>query len=153
MPVQVWHLAPFLFNKGKKFMTFEKLLEIHKNNLFWIKRRMAAEDDKIDYWQGAIAMEGIWFGQLKSECDDYNPTQWIRPATEEDKVDFSFDDDKPEAILTYRGHKLPIYIDDYGQCYFTRFDDTMHSGGTYNTAPEYEFCDFADRIIDEELLK
>ena len=134
-------------------MTFEKLLEIHKNNLFWIKRRMAAEADEKDYWKGAIAMESIWFGQLKSECDDYNPTQWIRPATEEDKVDFSFDNDKPEAILTYRGHKLPIYIDDYGQCYFTKFDDTMHSGGTYNTIPEYEFCDFADRIIDEELLK
>ena len=114
---------------------------------------MAAEADEKDYWKGAIAMEGIWFGQLKSECDDYNPTQWIRPATEEDKVDFSFDDDKPEMILTYRGHKLPIYVDDYGQCYFTRFDDTMHSGGTYNTAPEYEFCDFADRIIDEWLLK
>lgn len=134
-------------------MTFEKLLEIHKDNLFWIKRRMAAEADKKDYWQGAIAMECIWFGQLKSECDDYNPTQWTKPATEEDKVDFSFDDDKPEMILTYRGYKLPIYVDDYGQCYFTRFDDTMHSGGTYNTTPEYEFCDFADRIIDEWLLK
>lgn len=83
-------------------MTFKKLLEIHKDNLFWIKKRMAAEADKKDYWQGAIAMEGIWFGQLKLECDDYNPAEWTRPATKEDKIKFSFDDDKPEMILTDR---------------------------------------------------
>lgn len=136
-------------------MTFEKLLRIHEGNLAWIKRQMAAADTEIEKsrWQGATAMEGVWFGQLKSECDDYDPTQWTESATEEDKVAFSFDGAKPEMMLTYRGHKLPMYSDDYGQCYFTRIGDAVWSGGAYNLMPEYDFCDFADKFIDEELLK
>ena len=136
-------------------MTFEKLLKIHEGNLAWIKRQTAVADTEIEksYWLGAAAMERARFNQLKPECDDYDPAQWTEPATEEDKTDFSFDGIKPEMMLTYRGRKLPIYVDDYGQCYFTRLGDTVWSGGTYDARPECDFCDFADKFIDEELLK
>ena len=136
-------------------MTFEKLIEIHEDNLVRIKRQMAIADTEIkkSYWQGAFAGESALFSQLKSECDDYKPTKWVEPAKEKDKADFTFDDTQPEMMLTYRGHKLPIYVDDYGQCYFTRINNAVWSGGAYNIVPEYEFCDFAYRFIDEELLK
>lgn len=136
-------------------MTFEKLLKIHEGNLAWIKRQMAAADTEIEKsrWQGAIAMESVWFGRLKQECDDYDPAQWTESATEEDKASFSFDGAKPEMMLAYRGHRFPMYSDDYGQCYFTRVNGAVWSGGAYNLMPEYDFCDFADKFIDEELLK
>lgn len=136
-------------------MTFETLLKIHEDNLAWIKRQMSEANTEIEksYWQGAFTMEGVWFGQMKSECDDYDPTQWTESATEEDKAKFCFDGAKPEMMLAYRRHKLPIYSDDYGQCYFTRVNDAVWSGGAYNIMPEYDFCDFADKFIDEELLK
>lgn len=114
---------------------------------------IASTEIENSYWQGAFAGERALFSQLKSECDDYKPTKWVEPAKEKDKADFTFDDTQPEMMLTYRGHKLPIYVDDYGQCYFTRINNAVWSGGAYNIVPEYEFCDFADRFIDEELLK
>ena len=135
-------------------MTFERLLEIHENNLAWIKRQQALGNKlKKSYWQGAAEIESVLFSKLKLECDDYDPTKLSRPATEADKIKFDIEFNKPDMILEYRGHELPIYSDDHGQCYFTKFNNVVWSGAVYDCTPEYDFCDFADKFIDEELLK
>lgn len=137
------------------FMIFERLLEIHEDNLAWIKRKIALADNefKKSYWRGAAEIESSLFSKLKSECDGYDPTKLSHPATEADRIKFDTEFHKLDRILEYRGYELPIYSDDYGQRYFTKFNGASWSGATYDDTPEYDFCDFADKFIDEELLK
>lgn len=49
--------------------------------------------------------------------------------------------------FTYRGFTYPIYLDDYGQCFYTIMDGETISFGSFNT--EYE--DALRHLIDKKL--
>lgn len=40
---------------------------------------------------------------------------------------------KPVSIFKYRGITVPIYLDDYGQCYYAKLENEEISFGSFNT--------------------
>ena len=39
---------------------------------------------------------------------------------------------KAVDVVKYRGKKIKVYIDDYGQCYYFLYNGKSYSCGTYN---------------------
>ena len=56
-------------------------------------------------------------------------------------------------IIDYRGVKIPVFCDDYGQQDICWFDGEWWGGGAYNFNPENDFCSFADSHIEKRLIK
>lgn len=64
---------------------------------------------------------------------------------EKDEKDIPLGTFEPFEMLQYRVYTIPIYLDDYGQQYFVRFEDDEWA----NLNCYYEdFCDFLDSKID-----
>ena len=56
---------------------------------------------------------------------------------------------KPVDIIKYRGKKIKIYADDYGQCYYFIYKKRSYSCGSYNTDYLYEITSVIDDDLDE----
>lgn len=100
-----------------------------------------------------------FFQSLKYKCDDYYEITKPRTPNDEEKEKFKYivrdDENKIDIvydliyIIDYRGVKLPIYNDDYGQCMFTVIDRKEYSMGTYNFCLD-NVCDIYDDYAFEQ---
>ena len=54
--------------------------------------------------------------------------------------------------ITYRGISVPIFCDDYGQCFYCIFGNKVVSFGSYNTEYEDELRHIIDYTLDEKPL-
>jgi len=134
-------------------MTFKDLLDAHEGNIEHARRMMqpdilAMTMKTEEYWRGYIYSSFQMFQTLRNYCDDGYPK--IRTdLTEEEKVEFDTEKDFPlYGIMEYRGIKVPVYDDDYGQQMFAIYDGSTISGGSYNFFPEHEFVYFIDSKLD-----
>ena len=95
------------------------------------------------------AMFGVHelFREIKPLCEDYYDIIKSREPTAEEAERYKYTDenstDEVELIIDYRGDTIPLYIDDYGQCYYTVIGGEIYSLGTYNTNVG-EACDIYD---------
>lgn len=130
-------------------MNFEELLADYETILINInrqKRRHYRSDEYLEaYYQGASRMF-----HLSKLSGDFRPAR--SKPTPEQKEKYLFEGEEPVAMLYYRGKEIPIYNDDYGQQEFIVFNDKTFGGGAYNTMAEYDFCDYMDDIIDQEII-
>lgn len=51
--------------------------------------------------------------------------------------------------IRYRGKKIPVYVDDYGQCYYFLYNGKSYSCGTYNSDYIGEIVSVVDEDLDE----
>lgn len=51
--------------------------------------------------------------------------------------------------LVYRGFSIPLFCDDYGQCFYCIFDNKCISFGTYNTEYEESVKYLVDHAIEK----
>lgn len=130
-------------------MEFEELLADYESILMNIgrqKNRSYRGDEYLEaYYQGASRM--FHLSKLNS---DFKPSR-VEP-TPEQKEKYLFEGEEPVSILYYRGKEVPVYVDDYGQQEFIVFEGKTFGGGSYNTMAEYDFCDYLDDIIDQEII-
>lgn len=56
--------------------------------------------------------------------------------------------EKEVTIYEYRGFKVPVYLDDYGQQYYIKFDGEEVGLGTYNLNYESEIESIIDHKLD-----
>ena len=130
---------------------FENLLKDYEHQLDYIKRMIEPRTLSFykktrDYWEGYFWGVFQIFQEMKDYCPDFNPK--MREATKEEEKEFLYQDQPPCGVLEYRGLRVPIYDDDYGQQVFMVFNGKEYGGGTYNFCPEEDFCHIIDNTID-----
>lgn len=121
-------------------MKFEDLLYTYEWQLDYVKRMSKPESLSFykkteEYLRGYKAACNRWFEEMKSECEDFNPR--IEKTTEENRRE---NGDLLIGYLNYRGERIPVYNDDYGQQLYIIYENEVISGGCYNLFPEYDFC-------------
>lgn len=56
---------------------------------------------------------------------------------------------KPVDKVKYRGKRIRVYDDDYGQCYYFIYNGKPYSCGTYN----FDYIDEIISVVDDDLDK
>lgn len=132
-------------------LQFNDLLELMEYDKEYVQRMLTPDalsfyHKTMTYWEGYWESKVKTFINLKMYCDDYNPTTRVVTAT--DKVLYHDDKIHDELceILCYRGKEIPVYNDDYGQQMYAIYEGKILSGGAYNFAAEFDFCDMIDEI-------
>lgn len=112
-------------------MTIEQLLRTYEDTLIWIERRMRPEvlerNKETPEMQATAKLTAYtMFEKLRDFADGGDPNLELDRYFEKKNgeplkkgvVEFPM-----EGILNYRGLKLPVYSDDYGQCRFVVYKD------------------------------
>ena len=127
-------------------MKFEELLEFYEDKISYIKRCAKNRYFSLEYIKGYMSCLYTFFRRMKLEVEECRPEdlklKLVKRANEDDVFGF----------LEYRGVH-PVYLDDYGQCFYIKFQNKEWSGGTFNSSPEIEFSDFIDDCLYMKALK
>lgn len=137
-------------------MKFNELLEVYE---YWVDTYVSKQERTNESCTKQI--EGIFsmFEMLKLSCDDYNEIINPRPVNEEEHEEFKLVEENGEPlevsnIIEYRGGKIPLYFDDYGQQVFVVINNKEYGMGGYNHCLDdvgYLYDKFLlDKIIKKE---
>ena len=125
-------------------MKFEELLEFYEDKISYIKRCAKNRYFSLEYIKGYMSCLYTFFRKMKiEECRLETSNLMLVKRADKDDI-FGF--------LEYRG-VYPVYLDDYGQCLYIKFENKEFSGGTFNSSPELEFSDFIDDCLYMKTLK
>lgn len=129
-------------------MKYEDLLETYEDKLDWVRRQRSHAENPSDYWDGVQIGLLSMYQQLLPLTDFKPMTE--KPTEEESKklVDPETGD-KPYAMLVYRGERVPVYLDDYGQQDYMIYRSEVYGGGAYNFNSLFDFCCIIDYMLDE----
>lgn len=132
-------------------MKFKELLEFYEDKISYIKRCAKKRYFSLEYIKGYMSCLNAVFRRMKLECPEVLNLEIKYAAAaaataEDDSKDDIF------GFLEYRGVH-PVYLDDYGQCFYIKFENKEFSGGTFNSYPELEFSDFIDDCLYMKTLK
>ena len=131
---------------------FERLLICYELALELAEMKRKHEDESPEYLDG-FQRGLLQLFQSAKDAVGFKPQ--IDPATEEEQERY-FDsrwNNKPYGILRYRGQEVPIYTDDYGQQDYMIFRGETVGGGAYNFFSDVEFCNYIDKILDNDIAK
>ena len=130
-------------------MKFQSLLELYEDLIerYTFKQERCGTDE-------SKTLEGIhtFFKCAKYLCGDYAEVTNSRAPTQEEQEKYQYKNkdytDNVELIIDYRDDTIPLYVDDYGQCFYTIIGGKEYGLGTYNRNVS-EACD----IYDDYLFK
>ena len=136
-------------------MEFKEILGRYENDIEYANRMLEPKSlsffkETKEYWQGYKRASFKWFQYMKNKIEFFPETQAM---TEDEKIDNIYVDAfnnyyYPHQWLYYRGEKVPVYSDEYGQQDFILYQGKECYGGAYNFCPECDFCAFIDEIKD-----
>jgi len=137
-------------------MDFKDILERYENDIAYANRMLKPDSLSFfkktkEYWIGYKKASFKWFQDMKVELG-YIPLEV--DILEEEINKYVYIDElnnyyTPYRMLEYRGEKIPMYIDDYGQQIFIVYNNKAYYGGAYNINTNIDFCTFIDTIKDE----
>lgn len=132
-------------------MKFNDILEFYEFNLFNIKQFRKRKLYNEDYIEGMMRQNFTWFENLASQY----PNRYKEVSVKNDKnlEKYRFEDQLPFKFVLYRGEKIPVYDDDYGQQDFAVIRGQVVSGGAYNFMSAEEFVYYMDRVLEQEFLE
>lgn len=132
-------------------MKFNDILEFYEFNLFNIKKFRKRKLYNEDYIEGMMRQNFTWFENLASQY----PNRYKEVSVKNDKnlEKYRFEDQLPFKFVLYRGEKIPVYDDDYGQQDFAVIRGQVVSGGAYNFMSAEEFVYYMDRVLEQEFLE
>ena len=132
-------------------MKFDDVLDLYEFNLFNIKVFRERKFYSEDYIEGMIRQNFSWFEAMARECP--SRYQQVVVKDSEDLEDYRFENQLPFKFILYRGEKIPVYDDDYGQQDFAVIRGKVVSGGTYNLMAPDEFVYYMDQVLEREFLE
>ena len=137
-------------------MEFIEILEKYENDIDYVNRMLSPKclsfyKKTKEYWAGYKRAVYNWFQFMKLECNFKPETEEI---SEEESRNLIYVDEFnnyyfPFQWLKYRGEKIPVYSDDYGQQDFIVYKGKSFYGGSYNFESRFDFCSFIDTIKDK----
>lgn len=132
-------------------MKFNDILAFYEFNLFNIKQFRKRKLYNEDYIEGMMRQNFTWFENLASQY----PNRYKEVSVKNDKnlEKYRFEDQLPFKFVLYRGEKIPVYDDDYGQQDFAVIRGQVVSGGAYNFMSAEEFVYYMDRVLEQEFLE
>ena len=138
---------------------FQYIINMYQGNLCNLVMRKERGLITEEEYKAEMCMNRLWFGDMAYWLRKYEIRKGDQITQEEreeyeqlGKMDSGYVMDLI-YIIDYRGHKIPVFCDDYGQQDICWFDGEWWGGGAYNFNPEDDFCSFADSHIENELIR
>jgi len=136
-------------------MEFTKVLEKYESEINYANRMLSPEclsfyKKTEEYWRGYKKAMYKWLQFMKLHCNFTPETEQMSKKESEQLiyVDEFNNYYYPYQWLVYRGEKIPVYNDDYGQQDFVIYKGKGFYAGAYNMDTLYDFCSFIDTIKD-----
>ena len=132
-------------------MKFEDILDFYECNLFNIKQFKERKFYSDDYIEGMLRQNLKWFRVMASQCPSRYKEVSVRKGAKVEE--YRFENQLPFKFIVYRGEKIPVYDDDYGQQDFAVIRGQVVSGGAYNFMSAEEFVYYMDEVLEREFLE
>ena len=132
-------------------MKFDDILGFYQFNLSNIKVFKERKFYSEDYIEGMIRQNFSWFEAMAMQCPSRYQEVLVKDG--EDVEDYRFENQLPLKFILYRGEKIPVYDDDYGQQDFAVIRGKVISGGAYNFMAAEDFVYYMDQVLEREFLE
>ena len=132
-------------------MKFDDIISFYEFNLGNIKVFKERKFYSEDYIEGMIRQNFSWFEAMARQCPSRYQEVLVKDG--EDVEDYRFENQLPLKFVLYRGEKIPVYDDDYGQQDFAVIRGQVVSGGTYNFMAAEDFVYYMDQVLEQEYLE
>ncbi len=137
-------------------LTFNAVLDIYKHKMFTTKVRYSRKLLTDEEYKAEWRINHFWLSELKLYFDnyykeyrkeDFTPEKWA-----ELQEKYAYKEEKPYALIVYRGVVIPMLADDYGQQDFTVIFGEVRGGGAYNFNAADDFCGMVDYYLEKEYM-
>ena len=137
-------------------MEFKEVLEKYENDISYANRMLSPDclsfyKKTREYWLGYKRAMHTWLQFMKVELNFAPETEKM---SKEESEDLIYCDEfnnyfYPWGWLLYRGERIPMYTDDYGQQNFIVYRGKGFYGGSFNFHDLEDFCSYIDTVKDE----
>ena len=140
-------------------LDFQYLINMYQGNLCNLVARKDRGLITQEEYEAELRMNRLWFSDIAYFCRTFTIRKDDEITQEErDEYEPLGKNDNGYVmdliyIIDYRGQKIPVFCDDYGQQDICWFAGEWWGGGAYNFNPENDFCSFADSYIEDMLIK
>ena len=129
---------------------FETVLGEYNGILLYMHYRKRSHTE--EYWKAFYEGASRMFRALK-DMSLFSPETRSSTLEEKEQMKDPETGEGPVSMIDYRGEKIPIYVDDAGQQFYTIYKGHTWGTGAYNLFPEKEICDFVDSFIDQDIIE